>query len=747
MRENNLKKYIDDFFDNITLYDDYYNNHHYKNLLKESISIFLDNKNDYSAMEVYEIFFMIYQIIDEDKSDELSKDNDISIRPNLPLDFVKLMKKYVDNAVYIVNNRSNWFIHSVNVFILGLAIYSQNKTYRDTFEIYVTNSPYKKYYKIDGKFSHEEFLFRWGIASLMHDIAAPFEIGSLGKPVKRELSHETKTIFMEQGDVININLMDIEELNFIPKMDFDFFDEFERTFPLSKFLDLFKPTNLMAHKISQDFPDVDSGMIENHLNSFAEIMESYGFWDHGYVSALLILNFYGYLIQKYHKDYSFFFYPIVDSATAILLHNYYRNVLRKRPFDLGSMHPMHSPLAYLLILCDELQTWNDSPFGHANDLKLNITNDRLDADYIVKGGSMGLGFSGDKEELLNYVLSIRSIFRKGVLIFTDVQQDNSISSGIAQSEIRTPNTLFRNVEKLAIQIHQQYVDTITSYYEENKSKGEIDDVIKEEYENLTDFDDLSAHLKIEYMRQARSIPKKLNRVGYELANLSDKREAITEFSENEVIDLAIYEHDEWCVEKIGQGWSYGEVKDIENLVTPYLVPWDILMPETQQYDIDSVKNMPSLVNSIGLKIVKSKSRILAIEMYKFYQSTESNTESFEKLPSHIKYSNYNRTDFLIKILSELGYSIVDFESPSQQVAYLDEGEIEYLAMEEHNEWYQNKINLGWKFGPIFDNDLKLNPNLVDWYVLDRHTQENNKRIFENLPLICRNVNLKIVKNN
>ena len=96
---------------------------------------------------------------------------------------------------------------------------------------------------------------------------------------------------------------------------------------------------------------------------------------------------------------TFFFYPIVDGATAILLHNYYMNVLQKSPFNLPALHPIQSPLSYLLILCDELQEWNRQPFGikdkkrsHVNDLNIIIDDTRLEVDYIVKNGSMGLGF-------------------------------------------------------------------------------------------------------------------------------------------------------------------------------------------------------------------------------------------------------------------------------------------------------------------------------------------------------------------
>ena len=45
MAVSNLKTYIDDFFENLELYDDYHNGHHYKGLLKAGIDVFLENEN------------------------------------------------------------------------------------------------------------------------------------------------------------------------------------------------------------------------------------------------------------------------------------------------------------------------------------------------------------------------------------------------------------------------------------------------------------------------------------------------------------------------------------------------------------------------------------------------------------------------------------------------------------------------------------------------------------------------------
>lgn len=750
MGENRLKEYIDDFFDQLELYDDYHNDHHYKGLLKAGIDVFLEKETGYNAYEIYQTFFMIYQITAENKSDKID-DNSIVSEPNTLLDLVKIMKKYEENTGDLIEKQRDHFIHSVNVFLLGLAVYSQNKNYRDMFEAYVTQTPYKKYYRIKGKFSHEEFLYRWGVAALFHDIGYPVEI--IGKQLNKFINDGVKSISSTYGADTAIDFKDFEEFNTIVKIEPDFADSYTKNYPKAKFLNLFKPTDIMAQKIATDFPKVNVNKVAKHLDAFVDIMGENGFIDHGFFSAILVLNSYGYLIQKYAKDHDFFFYPIVDSATAILLHNYYRNVLKKEPFNLPALHPIQSPLAYLLILCDELQEWNRQPFGikdkkrsHVNDLNILIDDTRLEVDYIVRSGSMGLGFSEDKEELLKNVLSIPSIFERGLLVFTKVEHDSNIMREIVKAEIQAPNTLLRNVEKMALQIHQQYIETTTNQYEEKLANGTLDEKTKEKYEGLTDFDGLSPHLKLANIRQARSIPKKLNMIGCELANKNDARDEITEFSEQEVIDLAIIEHDDWCEEKFSQGWTYGPVRNDAELIHDCLVPWDDLSPEIQQYDIDPVKNIPNLVDSVGLKIVRSKERMLTIEMHKFYQSKETDTEDFEDLPEYIKYSNYKQTDFLVKILTELGYSVVDKDAPGEAIDAFDEDELRFLAKREHNAWYKLKVNLGWKYGPARDNDKKINPNLVEWDVLDVKTKETNKRTFRNLPYLCNKVDLKIVRN-
>ena len=303
MVEKKFKTYIDDFFNDLDLYDDIHNGHNYKDLLKAVIDAFLDNENSYNAYEVYETFFMIYQITSEDKSSKGNKiDGPITKNErNSLLEFVKIMKKYESNTGDLIEKQRDHFIHSVNVFLLGLAIYSQNSIYRDIFKDYIEESPYQKYYRFEddsGKViqvSNEEFLYRWGIAALFHDIGYPVEI--IGKQLKTFVNEGVKSISKTYDVHLAIDFKDFNQFNSIRKIKPEFADKYCEAYPEAKFLDLFKPTNIMAHKISSEL-DVDINMLIDSLDNFVDYMGNNGFIDHGFFSSILVLNSYGSLIQN-----------------------------------------------------------------------------------------------------------------------------------------------------------------------------------------------------------------------------------------------------------------------------------------------------------------------------------------------------------------------------------------------------------------------------------------------------------------
>ncbi|SDA48374.1 hypothetical protein [Methanobrevibacter millerae] len=767
MSENNLKKYVDDFFEGLELYDDYKNGHNYKGLLTAAIDVFLEHENNYTAFEIYQTFFMIYQITPENKSEEKKQKCNLVSEPNTLLDLVNIMKDYEEKTGDLIERQRDHFIHSVNVFLLGLAIYSQNKNYRDVFKSYVEKSEYEKFYKTkDKELSDEEFLYRWGVASLFHDIGYPFEI--IGKQLNKFINDGVKSISNTYDVEVSIDFNDFNEFNSIVRLEpYDFADNYRARYDNSKIIDLFKPTEIMAHKIAHNFKFNKNQYNDllKHLNAFISYMKENNFIDHGFFSAILVLNSYGNLIQKYAKNKDFFFYPIVDSASAILLHNYYNKTLQKDPFSLGPLYVESYPIAFLLILCDELQEWNRQPFGvidkqkdHVNDLNITIDNSNMDVEYILNSGSMGLGFHKEKKAFIYEVLDIeRTVFPKGLSVTipeTDFEQEAMLDMDI--SDIDAPHLLLRNLEKLARKINLQYNDTKNDEFESGK-EDEIDEEIEIEM-----FNSLRSDLKLSNIRQARSIPKKLDMIGCVIADKSDERPAITEFLKKEVTDLAIFEHMEWMEEKENTGWTLTDGdKDEVNLKTPYLVPWDDLDPKIQQYDIDAVKNIPSLLDSIGLKVVRSRLRLLTFEMHKFYlketgvktvevDGVEKNIsdctpkELFDVLPNHIQYSNYKQADFIVKILKERKYELVDKTDKREKIEVFDEKDLEYFAKREHKNWYNLRVNLGWTYG---NGEGKTSPNLVSWDKLGDEIKEENKRTFKNLPIMCDMplIQLKIVR--
>ena len=738
MSENNLKKYVDKFFDELTLYQDL-NGHNFKDILKANIHIFLDYESSYNALNIYEAFLSIYQIT---SNDENSKK--ITNEANILLDCVKVMFKYENMRK---QRHYNSLIHSVNIFLLGLAIYTQNKNFKKIFKENIKESPYENYYKIENEISDEEFLYRWGITSLFQNIALNIE--TLGKSLQKLITDELNTLFNSHGETININLLNLEELNSINILDNKFADQYKETYHETKFLDLFKPTDLLTHKLSLDFnlserkQDYLKNKIENLLIDCP--CRDYNTTDHGIISSIIILDLYSYLIQKYENDPNSFFYPILNSANAILLKNVYRNILQKDPFNLELLNANQNPLAFLLILCNELIKYINPPAAFDRNIdKINLDLDIDDNSLyinIVKKGRLHFN-PNDVKYLLNDILDIQNVFRDDLTINTKIEIDNNVIREKQISGLNSPNLPMHLIYKLAKGIHEQYNQVVRDSY--LKSKEEMNDYIQKTYDNLYEFDNLPLDVKITNIRLARLIPKELDFIGYELAYKSDERNGVTEFSQGEILDVAILKHAEWCDEKRETGWKYGPVKNEKEYINPCLVDWNDLNKDLQENNINTVKNIPTLIDSINLKIVPTKKRQLSQEMPDFYTRYDEK-ESFDELPNEIKYYNFRHMDSYIKRLKKLNYKIVEKEDKGTPIDEFKDNEIEYLSKEEHKDWMMNKLNLGWIYGPQKDENKKTNPSLVQWKHLTQEIQEETRNTYRNFPRICDNVGLKVIK--
>lgn len=118
--------------------------------LKLSINEFCKNPDENSARKVYNGFLYTFRI------------------PGLD-EIIEVMKKFETASSRLVPKQRDHYVHTVNVFLLGLSIYVNNE---HLHSIVKRSFTYPDMYPT----IEEEFLYRWGITSLFHDVGYPLEI-------------------------------------------------------------------------------------------------------------------------------------------------------------------------------------------------------------------------------------------------------------------------------------------------------------------------------------------------------------------------------------------------------------------------------------------------------------------------------------------------------------------------------------------------------------------------------------------
>ena len=63
-------------------------------------------------------------------------------------------------------------------------------------------------------------------------------------------------------------------------------------------------------------------------------------------------------------------------------------------------------------------------------------------------------------------------------------------------------------------------------------------------------------------------------------------------------------HDVWAVDRIADGWTFGETRDDEKKTTPCMVPYDQLSESEKEYDRNTALETLKLILKLGYKIVK-----------------------------------------------------------------------------------------------------------------------------------------------
>lgn len=581
---NSLKDYIAMFFKLLNIESDNKKIHFYKEYISSAIMEFFDDESIQEAYDVYSFFLDIYRF-------------NISGEQSF-IDLLDILRKYEENAAVLSDKQRDHYIHSVNVFLLGLAIYSQNANFRQIFDLYLNDEDRNiKHFDTN----HEEFFFRWGIAALFHDSGYPIEIinNQFSKFIsfvagKDEKGKPTAKPYLSYFDFEKIN--SIENLNLnrfvLPQYIMKAIEQNN--------ISINKMTDYIALNISYTL-NISYDDTREKMGSFLTTMQNHQFVDHGFYSALIVMKWFGELMQKRPRPTCLCFSHILDSASGIFLHNAYCNIFTKEPISLPPLNPQKHPIGFLLMLCDEIQEWNRPAYGietrkmtGIDDSNITIDDRVLKLHYITKQGVVKDDFIEGKTDMLNSLLDVSCIFENGISITATTLTEQYIFSLASQRDDLVPRVLIEHIELIAESIHNKYNDKQLERYPDKPLEYPS-------WESLPDT------LKYSNVRQARDIALKLREIDCYIAEYSNDIH-VKDFTSDEIDLMASIEHDLWVKERVTNGWVYGENKSIKQKKSPYIKPYEELSEDIKELDRNTIRNIIPLLEEVDLNVYRETKR-------------------------------------------------------------------------------------------------------------------------------------------
>lgn len=477
---------------------------------------------------------------------------------------VELLSEYEANGSSLLMKHRDHYSHSVYVFALGLAIYESNEAYRAAF---------KKFYGFDLDDANSQqdhaaaccFLEYWGLTALFHDIGYPFEL-----PFEQVMSYYEVTgekrgkgsLYIAYHDVDAITALGEEAKKHFEKM-------YGRTFATSEELFAFGITQRLgqAYDLTEDY------MLEK-IHAKPVSPDAFGyFMDHAYFSSARLYreieNSLGPdAVTEKH----------VDALTAILLHNslykfavsFYKDENAKQPLRMEA-----HPLAWMLMLCDELQCWDRIAYGrnsrtelHPMAVAFDFSDNAISAIYYYdqdeqdkidrfkleyraweKNGEVGepprlKAYSDMAEKEERFTGDIEKIVDTTDIPITVVPSTAEVNRKSKHMYLSSSN--FLHLYDFAVALNARYA------YQEKESEVQTQDL-----ENA--FEELSLEYQLSNINQAKSFSKYLDALGCFYTDRPVEYEMITRFTKEQTDVFAPMEHERWITEHSSMGWTTGDL--------------------------------------------------------------------------------------------------------------------------------------------------------------------------------------------
>ena len=482
---------------------------------------------------------------------------------------VELLSEFEANGSSLLMKHRDHYSHSVYVFTLGLAIYETNENYRRTFKEHYGFSTDENDAEQDHKAANL-FLEFWGLTALFHDIGYPFEL-----PFEQSISYyevegekrgEGKP-YLAYRDIDKLVCLSTKEQVHLRKV-------FGRTFNTLEELFAWGVTEKLGMKYG-----FTEGYLLEKIHNKPLRPDSFGyFMDHAYFSAVRLYH----EIIKDPDDPEKIKPEIIsrdhlDAFTAILLHNslykfavaFYKTDDNPLPMDLH-------PLAFLLMLCDELQCWDRTAYGrnsrielHPMDVDFDFSNnavcavyhfdkseqDRIDeynlqyqewvSNGCIKGAEPRLkDYSDMAAPAQRFAGDIRRIIDTSLIPLTVTQDMELVDRSNKHTYLSNSN--FLHLFDFAVALNARYTH-----------KGEEMTIPTKVLEG--EFEQLSLEYQLSNINQAKKFGMYLNSLGCFFTDKPVDYDMVKEFLPDQMEIIGPMEHDRWVREHIEMGWTAGNV--------------------------------------------------------------------------------------------------------------------------------------------------------------------------------------------
>lgn len=514
--------------------------------LENAVARFLQSGKKQDAFDVYFCYLDMF-VGDYDKTRRM----------------IELLSEFEANGSRLLMKHRDHYVHSVYVFLLGLAIYETNQTFREV---------YNEFYHLEEKAAGAHYLQYWGLASLFHDIGYPFELPFEQVASYFEVSGEER----KKRPFIAYQMMEkftkLEEKIEVAGRNFSSTDE------------MF--AYLLEEKLGKVYAFTKESMCET-LSTRAACPEKYNyFMDHAYFSAtVLFRKLFVEMKCEMQQEH-------LDALTAILLHNslYKFDVTNIRSEANVPLKMELHPMAYMLMLCDELQCWDRTAYGRNSITELHP----FGCSFHLEGNIIKATYHFDKKEG-HKISHFETLYRiwlkeqqgkcpelkayskmyirntKGITKFLeDIEKiidlsgiDLSIDCNLKENVRRGKKTYFSesnfiNLYNFAMILNGRWGN---DEWKKAKAMGTEEEFItnKKIVEACAaSFKTLSLEYKLSNINQAKAFAEYMNEIDCFYTDKDVDHELLEGFTEEEAVKIGILEHRRWLQEHYDMGWSYGE---------------------------------------------------------------------------------------------------------------------------------------------------------------------------------------------